>query len=643
MRIVDLLDEKSIRLDAAFFSKEATLDAAVELMAASGKLNDKDTYRAGVYAREEEGTTGIGEGIAIPHCKSKAVSKPGLAAMVIPAGVDFDSLDGEKVTLLFLIAAPDTEDNVHLDVLSKLSMLLMDETFTNQLKSAKSTKEFLKIIDKAENERNAKTEEAVKAVGLNILAVTGCPTGIAHTYMAAESLEKKATQLGHRMKVETRGSGGAKNVLSKEDIANADGIIVAADTQVPMDRFDGKPVIICKVADGISQAEELIKKIENGDVKLYKATGGSQTVADSDEKESVGHQIYKHLMNGVSHMLPFVVGGGILIALAFLIDGLLVDLNNIPQDLIDKFGSEAAVKSNFGVLTPVAEFLKAKVGGIAFGFMLPILAGYIAMSIADRPGLALGVLGGAIAANGTSGFLGAIVAGFAAGYFVLLLKKLFEKLPESIDGLKPVLIYPLFGMLLVGLLMVFAVEPFVGWLNTAINNGLSSMGNANRILLGALLAGMMSVDMGGPVNKAAYAFGLSQIAAGNYGIMAAVMVGGMVPPLAIAISTMFFKNKYTAEERKAGPTNIVMGLSFISEGAIPFAASDPLRVIPSCIVGSAISGALASAFKCTLMAPHGGIFVFPVVGNALLYLLALLIGSFVGAFVLGALKKKVAK
>lgn len=643
MRIVDLLDEKSIRLDAAFFSKEATLDAAVELMAASGKLNDKDTYRAGVYAREEEGTTGIGEGIAIPHCKSKAVSKPGLAAMVIPAGVDFDSLDGEKVTLLFLIAAPDTEDNVHLDVLSKLSMLLMDETFTNQLKSAKSTKEFLKIIDKAENERNAKTEEAVKAVGLNILAVTGCPTGIAHTYMAAESLEKKATQLGHRMKVETRGSGGAKNVLSKEDIANADGIIVAADTQVPMDRFDGKPVIICKVADGISKAEELIKKIENGDVKLYKATGGSQTVADSDEKESVGHQIYKHLMNGVSHMLPFVVGGGILIALAFLIDGLLVDLNNIPQDLIDKFGSEAAVKSNFGVLTPVAEFLKAKVGGIAFGFMLPILAGYIAMSIADRPGLALGVLGGAIAANGTSGFLGAIVAGFAAGYFVLLLKKLFENLPESIDGLKPVLIYPLFGMLLVGLLMVFAVEPFVGWLNTAINNGLSSMGNANRILLGALLAGMMSVDMGGPVNKAAYAFGLSQIAAGNYGIMAAVMVGGMVPPLAIAISTMFFKNKYTAEERKAGPTNIVMGLSFISEGAIPFAASDPLRVIPSCIVGSAISGALASAFKCTLMAPHGGIFVFPVVGNALLYLLALLIGSFVGAFVLGALKKKVAK
>ena len=643
MRIVDLLDEKSIRLDAAFFSKEATLDAAVELMAASGKLNDKDTYRAGVYAREEEGTTGIGEGIAIPHCKSKAVSKPGLAAMVIPAGVDFDSLDGEKVTLLFLIAAPDTEDNVHLDVLSKLSMLLMDETFTNQLKSAKSTKEFLKIIDKAENERNAKTEEAVKAVGLNILAVTGCPTGIAHTYMAAESLEKKATQLGHRMKVETRGSGGAKNVLSKEDIANADGIIVAADTQVPMDRFDGKPVIICKVADGISKAEELIKKIENGDVKLYKATGGSQTVADSDEKESVGHQIYKHLMNGVSHMLPFVVGGGILIALAFLIDGLLVDLNNIPQDLIDKFGSEAAVKSNFGVLTPVAEFLKAKVGGIAFGFMLPILAGYIAMSIADRPGFALGVLGGAIAANGTSGFLGAIVAGFAAGYFVLLLKKLFEKLPESIDGLKPVLIYPLFGMLLVGLLMVFAVEPFVGWLNTAINNGLSSMGNANRILLGALLAGMMSVDMGGPVNKAAYAFGLSQIAAGNYGIMAAVMVGGMVPPLAIAISTMFFKNKYTAEERKAGPTNIVMGLSFISEGAIPFAASDPLRVIPSCIVGSAISGALASAFKCTLMAPHGGIFVFPVVGNALLYLLALLIGSFVGAFVLGALKKKVAK
>lgn len=641
MRIVDLLDEKSIKLNAVLASKEAALDAAVKLMVASGKINDKKAYREGVYAREEEGTTGIGEGIAIPHCKSSAVSKPGLAAMVIPAGVDFDSLDGEKVNLLFLIAAPDTEDNVHLDVLSKLSMLLMDEDFTNKLKAAKSTKEFLRIIDNAESEKDAKADDAIKAIGLNLLAVTGCPTGIAHTYMAAESLEKKAAELGHRMKVETRGSGGAKNVLTKDEIAHADGIIVAADTQVPMDRFDGKPVIVCKVSDGISKAGELIKKIENGDVKPYKATGTGNAVAESDEKESVGHQIYKHLMNGVSHMLPFVVGGGILIALAFLIDGLLVDLNHIPQDLIDKFGSAEAVKSNFGVLTPVAEFLKAKVGGVAFGFMLPVLAGYIAMSIADRPGLALGVLGGAIAANGTSGFLGAIVAGFAAGYSVLLLKKLFAKLPEAIDGLKPVLIYPLFGMLIVGLLMVFAVEPFVGWINTAINNGLNSMGDANKILLGALLAGMMSVDMGGPVNKAAYAFGLSQIAAGNYGIMAAVMVGGMVPPLAVAISTMLFKSKYTREERKAGPTNIVMGLSFISEGAIPFAAADPLRVIPSCIIGSAISGAMSSAFKCTLMAPHGGIFVFPVVGNAMLYVVALLVGSIVAGVLLGLLKKRV--
>ena len=643
MRIIDLLDERSIMLDADVKTKQETLDTAVELMVESGKINNKEKYLKGVYAREEEGTTGIGEGIAIPHCKSDAVSKPGLAAMVIPNGVDFDALDGEPVQLLFLIAAPDTEDNVHLDVLSKLSVLLMDEDFTANLKKAKSVKEFLQIIDDAENVKDGgKSEDDAKATGAKLLAVTGCPTGIAHTYMAAEALEKKAAELGHSIKVETRGSGGAKNVLTKAEIAEADAIIVAADTQVPMDRFDGKKVIICKVSDGISKAEELINKAVSGDVKVYKATGSEGASGSSDDGESAGHKIYKHLMNGVSHMLPFVVGGGILIALAFLIDGLLVDLNNIPQDLIDKYGSIAAVKSNFGTLTPVAAFLKGQVGGVAFGFMLPILAGFIAMSIGDRPGLALGFLGGAIAANGTSGFLGALAAGFIAGYTVVLLKKVFSKLPAAMDGLKPVLLIPLFGMLIVGVAMVYVIEPLVGWLNTAINNGLSNLSGVNMIILGALVAGMMAVDMGGPVNKAAYVFGTASIAAGNYGIMAAVMIGGMVPPIAIAIATLLFKNKFTAEERKAGPTNFIMGLSFITEGAIPFAASDPLHVIPACVVGSAVAGALSAVFKCTLMAPHGGIFVFPVVGNAVMYLVSLVVGSIISALLLGVLKKKVA-
>ena len=643
MRIIDLLDERSIMLDADVKTKQETLDTAVELMVESEKINNKEKYLKGVYAREEEGTTGIGEGIAIPHCKSDAVSKPGLAAMVIPNGVDFDALDGEPVQLLFLIAAPDTEDNVHLDVLSKLSVLLMDEDFTANLKKAKSVKEFLQIIDDAENVKDGgKSEDDVKATGAKLLAVTGCPTGIAHTYMAAEALEKKAAELGHSIKVETRGSGGAKNVLTKAEIAEADAIIVAADTQVPMDRFDGKKVIICKVSDGISKAEELINKAVSGDVKVYKATGSEGASDSSDDGESAGHKIYKHLMNGVSHMLPFVVGGGILIALAFLIDGLLVDLNNIPQDLIDKYGSIAAVKSNFGTLTPVAAFLKGQVGGVAFGFMLPILAGFIAMSIGDRPGLALGFLGGAIAANGTSGFLGALAAGFIAGYTVVLLKKVFSKLPAAMDGLKPVLLIPLFGMLIVGVAMVYVIEPLVGWLNTAINNGLSNLSGVNMVILGALVAGMMAVDMGGPVNKAAYVFGTASIAAGNYGIMAAVMIGGMVPPIAIAIATLLFKNKFTAEERKAGPTNFIMGLSFITEGAIPFAASDPLHVIPACVVGSAVAGALSAVFKCTLMAPHGGIFVFPVVGNAVMYLVSLVVGSIISALLLGVLKKKVA-
>ena len=644
MKIRDLLAVESIDLNGKVTGKNEALDAMVALMAKSGKINDVEKYRKGVYAREEEGTTGIGEGIAIPHCKSDAVSKPGLAAMVIKDGVDFDALDGEKVSLIFLIAAPNTEDNVHLDVLSKLSVLLMDENFTSGLRNAKTVEEFLSVIDRAEAEKDAEeekknsvdtknaAEEKTTENGKLILAVTGCPNGIAHTYMAAENIEKKAKELGCRVKVETRGSGGAKNVLTKAEIAEAACIIVAADTQVPMDRFAGRPVIQCKVSDGISKAEELLDRALNGNVPLYQAKGSGQAADSEEESDSIGHQIYKHLMNGVSHMLPFVIGGGILIAIAFLIDGFAVDLNSLPFD----------ERSNFGTITPMAAMFKS-IGGVAFGFMLPILAGFIAMSIADRPGLAVGFVGGAIAANGTSGFLGALVAGFVAGYLVRLLKKLFEKLPEGLEGIKPMLLYPVIGIFLIGVIMTYVVEPPIGALNVMINNGLNSMNGAKAILLGALLGGMMSVDMGGPVNKAAYVFGTASIAAGNYNIMAAVMVGGMVPPLAIALATMFFKNKFTEEERKAGPTNIVMGLSFISEGAIPFAASDPLRVLPSCIIGSAVAGALSMAFNCTLMAPHGGIFVFLTVGHPLLYLVSLAVGSVVGCVILGLLKKDVSK
>lgn len=638
MKIRDLLAVESIELHGKATSKKDALDKMVDLMAKSGKINDVEVYRKGVYAREEESTTGVGEGIAIPHCKSDSVSRPGLAAMVVPEGVEFDSLDGEKVNLIFLIAAPNTKDNVHLDVLSKLSVLLMDEDFTRGLREAKTIEEFLGVIDEAEarkdeeemNNVNEKTEKASPSAGKLILAVTGCPTGIAHTYMAAEALEKKAKELGCKIKVETRGSGGAKNVLTKAEIAEAECIIVAADTQVPMDRFDGKPVIQCQVADGISKSEELIQKALSGHASVYKASGKGEETLD-EGKDSIGHQIYKHLMNGVSHMLPFVVGGGILIAIAFLIDGFAVDLNSLPLD----------ERSNFGTITPVAAMFKT-IGGTAFGFMLPILAGFIAMSIADRPGLAVGFVGGAIAANGTSGFLGALVAGFLAGYVVKLLKKVCSKLPDSLEGTKPVLIYPLAGIFIVGILMTYVVEPPIGALNTLINNGLNGLSGASAILLGALLGGMMSVDMGGPVNKAAYVFGTASIAAANYNIMAAVMVGGMVPPIAIALATLIFKNKFTADERKAGPTNFIMGLSFITEGAIPYAAADPLHVLPSCIVGSAVAGALSMAFDCTLMAPHGGIFVFLTVGNPLLYLLALAIGSVVGCILLGVLKKNVA-
>lgn len=642
MTIRDLLAAESINLNGTPAGKTEALNQCIDLMAKSGKIADVEKYRKGVFAREEEGTTGIGMGIAIPHCKSDAVTKAGLAAMVVKDGVDFESLDGTPAKIIFLIAAPNTEDNVHLQVLSKLSVMLMDEQFTNSLINAGSVDEFLNIIDSAEKakdekeaakEAKAKEPVEVKKDDVFIVAVTACPTGIAHTYMAAEAIEKKAKELGYQVKVETRGSGGAKNVLTDDEIAKATGVIVACDTNVPTDRFDGKKVIECQVSDGINKAEELIKKIAAGDAPVFKASGKKEASHSSvGGKESIGHQIYKHLMNGVSHMLPFVVGGGILIAIAFLIDGFSVDLNSLPADQ----------RANFGTITQAAAMFKG-IGGTAFGFMLPILAGFIAMSIADRPGLAVGFVGGSIAANGTSGFLGALVAGFVAGYIVLLLKKVFSKLPESLDGMKPVLLYPLLGIFLVGVIMQFVVEPPIGALNTAINNGLNGLNGASAVVLGVLLGGMMSVDMGGPVNKAAYVFGTASIAAGNYNIMAAVMIGGMVPPIAIALATIFFKNKFTAEERKAGPTNFIMGLSFITEGAIPFAASDPLHVLPACVVGSAVAGGLSMAFGCTLMAPHGGIFVVPTIGNPLMYLVALVIGSFIACGLLGLLKKKVSE
>lgn len=642
MRITDLLDARSILLDASPKSKSEALDQIVDLMVKSEKINDKEAYRKQVYAREEESTTGIGEGIAIPHGKCDAVTKPGLAAMVVKDGVDFDSLDGEPVTLMFLIAAPNTEDNIHLDVLSKLSVLLMNEEFTESLRNAKTVEEFMNIINDADekeagiDERLAGADEestAEETTGkVKILAVTSCPTGIAHTYMAAEGIEKAAKAKECAVKVETRGSGGAKNVLTAKEIEEADGIIVAADAQVPLDRFDGKKVIICQVSDGISKADELVDRVINGDVPVYHAANGAEVKESNSGKSSgIGHRIYTQLMNGVSHMLPFVVGGGILIALAFLIDGLCVDMNALS----------AADRGNFGTITPVAAQLKT-IGDLAFGLMLPVLAGYIGEAIGDRPALAVGFVGGLMAANGKSGFLGALVAGFVSGYLILLLRKLCDKLPEALEKIAPVLIYPVFGILGIGLLMNFAVEPIMGAINTALNNGLTGMGGSSKIVLGLILGGMMAIDMGGPFNKAAYVFGTAAIAAGNYDIMAAVMIGGMTPPCAIALATLLFKNKFTKYEREAGPTNFVMGLAFITEGAIPYAAADPLHVLPSCIAGSAVAGALSMAFGCTLMAPHGGIFVFPVVGNALMYLVALVVGTVISAVLLGVLKKKVA-
>ena len=630
-----MLDIRSVKLDGTPKSKQEALDEMVSLMVKSGKINNAEEYRKQVYAREEESTTGIGEGIAIPHGRGESVDRPGLAAMLVKDGVDFDSLDDEPVTLIFLIAAPNTKDNVHLDVLSKLSMMLMDEEFTANLRNAASPKEFLAIIDKADDEKKS-VDERLADMGeaeegqVKILAVTSCPTGIAHTYMAAEGIEKAAKARGCFIKVETRGSGGAKNVLTDKEIGEADCIIVAADAQVPMERFDGKKVIVRQVSDGINKADELVDLAISGNVPVFKSGNAQAASSSAKSGGGVGHKIYTQLMNGVSHMLPFVVGGGILIAISFLIDGLCVDMNALS----------AAERANFGTITPVAAMFKG-IGGTAFGFMLPVLSGFIAMAIGDRPALAVGFVGGMLAAGGTSGFLGALAAGFAAGYIILALRRICDKLPQAIEKIAPVLLYPVLGILIMGLLMAFIVEPVMGGLNTALNNGLTSMGGSSKLILGMILGGMMAVDMGGPFNKAAYVFGTAAIASGNYDVMAAVMIGGMTPPCAIALASLLFKKKFTKEERESGPTNFIMGLAFITEGAIPFAAADPLHVLPSCIIGSAAAGALSMLFGCTLMAPHGGIFVVPVMGNALMYLAALVAGTVISALLLGILKKNV--
>lgn len=639
MKIRDLLAIESIDVNASATDKTDVINQAIDLMEKSGKISDRSLYEEQVFNREKESTTGVGMGIAIPHGRTSGVKKPGLAAMVIPGGVDYDALDGAPVHLLFLIAAPE-DGNVHLEVLAKLSRMLMDESLGQKLRQAKTPEEFLDLLTEAEADADAKDEAASAPASVQetapanvpyILAVTGCPTGIAHTYMAAEAIEKKAKELGYRVKVETRGSGGAKNILTPQEIAQCDGIVVAADTKVPMDRFDGKRVVQTAVADGIHKPEALIEKALDPSTPLYKGNGGGSQES-SENRESGWHKVYKDLMNGVSHMLPFVVGGGIMIAIAFLIDGFAVDMNTLAE----------ADRALFGTITPAAAFFK-NVGGIAFGFMLPVLAGYIAMSIADRPGLAVGFVGGAIAANGKSGFLGALLAGFLAGYLVLGLKKICSRLPESLEGIKPMLIYPFMGILLVGAIMMFIVEPPVGWLNTQLNFWLESLNGTSGVLLGALLAGMMAIDMGGPFNKAAYVFGTASLAAGNYSVMAAVMIGGMVPPLAIALATFLFKDRFTEDERKTGPTNVVMGLAFITEGAIPFAASDPLHVLPSCVIGSALAGALSELFGCTLMAPHGGIFVVLTIGNPLMYLVALIAGTIIAALILGFSRKKIVK
>ena len=629
MKITDLFSKDAIKLNGIANSKQDAINKLVDLMAKNGNLTDKEKYKQVVLKREEEGSTGIGEGIAIPHGKTDAVSKPGLSAMVINDGVEFDSLDGQPAKLLFLIAAPNTKDNVHLDVLSRLSTLLMDTEFRKSLMEAKTPEEFLRCIDIAEN---AKLSQTKKNDEYEILAITSCPTGIAHTYMAAEALEKMGEQLGHKVKVETHGSSGVKNKFTKEEIKNAKAVIIAADTKIDLSRFDGKKLIKAKVADGINRPQELIERVLSSDAKTYHSSNKSQN-NDSDEKEGFGTKIYKHLMNGVTHMLPFVVGGGILIAIAFLLDDYSIN------------------PSNFGMNTPVAAFFKT-VGGAAFNVMLYVLAGYIAMSIADRPGLAVGFVGGILAVQGTtfasltdssvvlvsSGFLGALIAGFVGGYIVILLKKICSYLPDSIEGIKTILLYPVFGILLMGAFMLL-INPYVGAINTAINNYLSSMGTANKVVLGAILGGMMAIDLGGPINKAAYTFGTGMLASGQYEIMAAVMAGGMVPPLAIAFLATAFPRKVPKKDKQAAYVNYIMGLSFISEGAIPFASSDPLRTLPAFVVGSAVTGALSMIFNCTLMAPHGGIFVIATIGHPLLYLLAIAVGTIVSTLIMAKLKK----
>lgn len=626
MRITDLLKGDSIILGAAPADKAAAIRQLADLMEAGGNLSDKEQYLKDVMAREDSGTTGLGDGIATPHAKSAGVRAAGLAAMTVPAGMDFESMDGKPSRLFFMIAAPDSANDEHLAILSKLATMIMDPDFKEALIAAGSKEEFLKLIDDKEDGRftapSAESEKTASVSGpARILAVTACPTGIAHTFMAAESLEQHAKKRGISIKVETNGSGGAKNVLTAEEIAAADAIIVAADKNVAMARFDGKPVVITKVADGINKADKLLDEALSGHAPIYHASGADEAEGAADVAgESLGRQIYKHLMNGVSHMLPFVVGGGILIALAFLLDDYSID----PK--------------NFGSNTPVAKFFK-DIGGAAFGFMLPVLAGFISMSIADRPGLAVGFVGGALAGTTGSGFLGALVAGFVGGYAVNFLKKAFRCLPESLDGIKPVLLYPFFGILIIGFVSMFIIAPPVGALNTWMVDTLKNMDPNARILLGIVMGGMMAVDMGGPINKAAYVTGTGLLASGEFHIMAAVMAGGMVPPLAIALCTTFFKNRFTESERKAGVTNYVMGLSFITEGAIPFAAGDPLRVIPACVIGSATAGALSMAFDCTLRAPHGGIFVVPTIGNPVMYLVAILVGAVVGCAVLSVLKK----
>lgn len=619
MRIIDLLKEDGILLNANVNSKKEAIEVLVDLMDKEGYLNDKEEYKNEVLKREELSTTGIGDGIAIPHGKTKAVKCAGLSSMVVKDGVDFDSLDGNKANLFFMIAAPEEANNLHLEVLARLSTILMDEEFRNTLINAKDKKEFLKLIDDKESEKFEK-EESNEKKGYRVLAVTACPTGIAHTYMAAESLEEKGKEMGVSIKVETNGSGGAKNVLTEEEIKNAECIIIAADKNVEMARFDGKRVIKTKVADGIHKAEELIKEATSGKAAIYHAEEKARSIDEKVDDEGVGHKIYKHLMNGVSHMLPFVIGGGILIALAFLFD----DANINP--------------SNFGSNTPFAAFLKT-VGDTAFGFMLPVLAGYIAMSIGDRPALAVGFVGGMLANKGGSGFLGALLAGFIAGYLVVFLKKIFSKLPDSLEGLKPVLLYPLFGILLMGAIIIFVINPPVAAINTGLTSFLNSMGESSKVILGVILGAMMAIDMGGPINKAAYVFGTASLASSQYDIMAAVMIGGMVPPLSIALCTTFFKNRFTKRERQSGLTNYIMGFSFITEGAIPFAASDPLRVIPACAIGSAVAGGLSMGLGCQLRAPHGGIFVVPVIHNPLGYLIAIAVGSVVGMILLAILKK----